>query len=356
MSIKKTVMGGILGVTTLLGAGVAQAEEVKFNDVPKGHWSEKAIDQLAKDNIFKGYGNGQFGFGDNITRGQVASLVNRYLKLEVEDEQKKMFSDSKNHMFEKDIEAVGQAGIMGGDGSGEFRPDDVLTRYEMAVVLRNAFELHADVINRDKHGFTDVPKEHWAAAYVKALADAGVSKGDGAGNFMGDDVVKREQYAQFLHNAMEVKKEENQGGTGGEVKPPVVDPGENKDKKDVPEVYVDAKLGKFADDLKSEGYKKVTGDKGITYYEKGNLAVYVSKDQDSFVQFIYKGDNNKEELVSNLDNLLGKLQKQGFEFDMGKTKEYVMSMLNGSDEVHLQDEHVRVYKRSGNGVVVLFKK
>lgn len=50
--------------------------------MPKGHWSEEAINYLAKENIFKGYGNGQFGFGDSITRGQVASLVQRYLKLE----------------------------------------------------------------------------------------------------------------------------------------------------------------------------------------------------------------------------------------------------------------------------------
>ena len=50
-----------------------------------------------------------------------------------------MFNDIKNHMFEKDIKAIVQAGIMTGDGTGAFRPDDALTRYEMAVVLQKHF-------------------------------------------------------------------------------------------------------------------------------------------------------------------------------------------------------------------------
>ncbi len=173
---------------------------VEFKDVPKGHWSEEAIHYLAKENIFKGYGNGQFGFGDRITRGQVASLVQRYLKLENKVEQKERFTDTKGHMFEQDIATVAQAGIMQGDGTGEFRPDGVLTRYEMSVVLYKVFQLKEDENN--KVNFNDVPTGHWAEEYVKALADNNISKGDGKGNFLGDDFVTREQYAQFLYNAM----------------------------------------------------------------------------------------------------------------------------------------------------------
>ncbi|MBL3819785.1 NEAT domain-containing leucine-rich repeat protein [Bacillus sp. BSL6] len=173
---------------------------VEFKDVPKGHWSEEAIHYLAKENIFKGYGNGQFGFGDRITRGQVASLVQRYLKLEHKVEQKERFTDTKGHMFEQDIATVAQAGIMQGDGTGEFRPDGVLTRYEMSVVLYKVFQLKEDENN--KVNFNDVPTGHWAEEYVKALADNNISKGDGKGNFLGDDFVTREQYAQFLYNAI----------------------------------------------------------------------------------------------------------------------------------------------------------
>ncbi|OJE39461.1 internalin [Bacillus tropicus] len=175
-------------------------EAVVFKDVPKGHWSEEAIHYLAKENIFKGYGNGKFGFGDNITRGQVAALVQRYLKLENKVEQKERFTDTKGHMFEQDIATVAQAGIMQGDGTGEFRPDGVLTRYEMSVVLYKVFQLKE--VENNKGNFNDVPTGHWAEGSVKALADNNISKGDGKGNFLGDDFVTREQYAQFLYNAI----------------------------------------------------------------------------------------------------------------------------------------------------------
>ena len=75
-----------------------KVEVVEFKDVPKGHWSEEAIHYLTKENIFKGYGNGQFGFGDNITRGQVASLVQRYLKLENKVEQKEIYRYERTYV------------------------------------------------------------------------------------------------------------------------------------------------------------------------------------------------------------------------------------------------------------------
>lgn len=175
-------------------------EVIEFKDVPKGHWSEKAINHLAKEKIFAGYGNGQFGFGDNITRGQVAVLIQKYLKLEQNVEQKTKFTDTKGNMYEGAIEAVAQAGIMTGDGNGKFRPDGVLTRYEMSVVLQKVFQLKGN--GNTVGSFKDVPKGHWAEGYVKALADNNISKGDGKGNFLGDDFVKREEYAQFLYNAI----------------------------------------------------------------------------------------------------------------------------------------------------------
>lgn len=196
-SVIQNVVEGKEGNTTKEDEKI---EVVAFKDVPKGHWSEEAIHYLAKENIFKGYGNGNFGFGDNITRGQVAALVQRYLKLENKVEQKERFTDTKGHMFEQDIATVAQAGIMQGDGTGEFRPDGILTRYEMSVVLYKAFQLKED--GNNKESFKDVPTGHWAEGYVKALADHNISKGDGNGKFLGDDFVTREQYARFLYNAI----------------------------------------------------------------------------------------------------------------------------------------------------------
>lgn len=65
-----------------------------------------------------------------------------------------MFTDTKGDMFEKDIEKVGRMGIMVGDGTGEFRPKDTLTRYEMAAVMKKAFNLET----QSNENYVDVPK------------------------------------------------------------------------------------------------------------------------------------------------------------------------------------------------------
>lgn len=89
---------------------------------------------------------------------------------------------------------------MKGDDTGKFRPDRVLTRYELSVVLQKVFQLKE--AGNNKVNYKDVPTGHWAEGYVKALADNNISKGDGKGNFLGNDFVAREQYAQFIYNAM----------------------------------------------------------------------------------------------------------------------------------------------------------
>lgn len=48
---------------------------------------------------------------------------------------KKMAKDYEGHWAEKSIEAVKTAGIMVGDDQGNFRPDDNITRAEVAVIL-----------------------------------------------------------------------------------------------------------------------------------------------------------------------------------------------------------------------------
>ncbi|HFJ9439608.1 S-layer homology domain-containing protein [Bacillus sp. BLCC-B18] len=206
-----TMVGTVNAETTTKTNGneksytVVSNNDTVFTDVPKDHWSKVAIDYLAAAGIYKGYGNGKFGFGDNITRGQVASLVNRYLGLKADDKQGNMFSDITNHMFEKDIKAIAQAGIMKGDGTGTFRPDDVLTRYEMAVILQKAF--HLEFKGQEK--FKDVPKGHWAYEAVNTLRSNRIAQGDEAGNFNGNMIVKREQYAQFFYNAIAKNRDYN---------------------------------------------------------------------------------------------------------------------------------------------------
>ncbi|KMP25941.1 S-layer protein [Bacillus cereus] len=203
MKLKQKVLaGGIMLATALTPMIDAQAEGKRFNDVPQGHWSFNAITDLANKNIIAGYGNGMFGFGDNITRGQVARMIYAYLKPADEPNIKNPFTDVKGHMFEKEILSLTKVGIMSGYGDGKFGPDNILTREQLAAVLTKAFNLKATATTT----FKDVEKNYWATNAISALQENKIAAGSGNNMFEPKMVVTREQYAQFLYNAINMKE------------------------------------------------------------------------------------------------------------------------------------------------------
>lgn len=207
-----TIMG-----TSLLGAGAFtvkadNTDSLKFNDVPANHWSTKAIYDLANRKVVAGYGNNVFGFGDNVTRGQVARMIYAYVKpADADASFKNPFNDIKGHMFEKEILALAKAGLVSGYGEGKYGPDDVLTREQMAQVLTNAFKFKATTTT----SFIDVDKKSWAYNAINALEENGVTIGTGGKLYSPYAHVTREQYSQFLFNSINVLEKE----TRPEVKP-----------------------------------------------------------------------------------------------------------------------------------------
>lgn len=182
-------------------------KKIEFSDVQNTHWAYEAIMDLANKNIIAGYDNGKFGLGDDVTREQVAALIYRALNLELKKEYNNPYHDVNegSTMFPNEILTLTKLGIFRGDEHGNFRPKDSLTRAEMAQVLKQAFRL----VVKTEHTFSDVPTTSWAKDAISALQSNGITIGTGNGNFEPDMIVKREQYAQFLYRAMNVKSEEN---------------------------------------------------------------------------------------------------------------------------------------------------
>ncbi|MGH0591412.1 S-layer homology domain-containing protein [Bacillus pretiosus] len=200
MNFKQLILAGtVIASTTLTPLTNVQAENtIGFKDVPVNHWSYKAIMDLQERNIVAGYGNGIFGFGDSITRGQVARMIYLYLNPADEPNAPNAFTDIKGHMFEKEILSLSKTGIMSGFGDGTFGPDNILTREQLAAVLTRAFNLKAT----SSTTFKDVNKNYWATNAISALQENKITAGTGDNMFEPKSIVTREQYAQFLYNAI----------------------------------------------------------------------------------------------------------------------------------------------------------
>ncbi|MEB8652063.1 S-layer homology domain-containing protein [Bacillus cereus] len=284
-----TIMG-----TSLLGAGAFTAkaadntDSLKFSDVPANHWSTKAIYDLTNRKVVQGYGNNIFGFGDNVTRGQVARMIYMYVKpADADASFKNPFTDIKGHLFEKEIRALAKAGLVNGFGDGKYGPDDILTREQMAQVLTNAFKFKATKTTK----FADVDKNSWSYGAISALEENGVTIGTGGNMYSPYTHVTREQYSQFLYNSINAVEKE----TKPEVKP---DPKPETKPEEKPEVKPDQPKV-------PEGLDANIVSDDFEYFPESLENPAVKKQISSEAQNILKGINNKYHTNLKYDNLLG---------------------------------------------------
>ncbi|HEX4960346.1 MAG TPA: ELWxxDGT repeat protein [Thermoanaerobaculia bacterium] len=97
------------------------------------------------------------------------------------------------------IEQLAADGITRGCAAGQFCPDSAVNRAEMAVFLlraRHGSSYTPPAVAATR--FTDVPASYWAAAWIEQLAAEGITGGCGSGNYCPDSVVWRDQMAVFL--------------------------------------------------------------------------------------------------------------------------------------------------------------
>lgn len=166
-----------------------------FLDVPKEHWAYEQISYMAVSGIMNGYGNGNFGAKDNITREQLAAFLYRYIL--PSDTFENPFTDVNNSPFKKEILALTRGGVFSVDQEKKFNPKNTATRAEIAATLTKAFNLKV----KANYEFNDM-KGHWANEYVKALYSNGIAGGTGNKNFSPSASVTREQMAMFLYRAI----------------------------------------------------------------------------------------------------------------------------------------------------------
>ena len=112
-----------------------------------------------------------------------------------------IFSDVLDGYWAKSyIERLYASGITAGCGSGNYCPEGLVTRAEMAIFLERG--IHGSSYTPPALGsstsFADVELTFWAAAWIKQLAADSITAGCGNGNYCPNASVTRAQMAVFL--------------------------------------------------------------------------------------------------------------------------------------------------------------
>ena len=110
------------------------------------------------------------------------------------------FTDQADFAVDTDVvDTLVSLGVINGYTDGSFKPNDTVTRAEMAkmiYVLRTG-NSDASAYNNDKTTFTDI-NGHWAAGYVKYCQSLGIIAGQSATKFAPDQTVTAQEAAKML--------------------------------------------------------------------------------------------------------------------------------------------------------------
>lgn len=153
--------------------------KLSFEDV-KDHWSRKYVESMAAKNVVNGYEDGTFRPDNEITRAEFAKMIVSALELDLSN-YNGGFSDIKATDWYADyVATIVRLGLARGYGDGTFKPNNKITRAEMAVILGNALDLEVkpDEINSLLNKFTDLDTlEDWAKLGVSKVIKAGIMVG-----------------------------------------------------------------------------------------------------------------------------------------------------------------------------------
>jgi hypothetical protein len=185
--------GGRMWVTVnfLKGSGDYPA----FTDVKRGTHRPN-VEAVFRRGTTNGCSSKRYCPGSTVTRAQMASFLARELGLSPGSV--RQFRDvSSSHTHAGAIGAVAARGITIGCSKDRFCPNEPVTRGQMATFLQRALDLKGAEPSR----FKDVGPSHAHRAGIGAMERAGITKGCETDRFCPGARVRRDQMASFLERA-----------------------------------------------------------------------------------------------------------------------------------------------------------
>lgn len=185
----------------------AEQEAELFPDVPLSSVHRESVLALAESGVTNGCAPNLFCPTKSLTRGQAASFIVR--SFDVEPLPGRSFPDvPHDNPHAEAINALVEEGWLLGYEDGRFGPYDELSRGQLATLLSRSLP-PAEEIEQEDDGTVwlepypdvDVSSSHFHG--IMALAEQGVRGNCGGGRYCPDDDVLRDSTATFVH---EVRK------------------------------------------------------------------------------------------------------------------------------------------------------
>lgn len=181
--------------TSTIPAGEPAKEPFNKNANPR---------QLNRDDHFayiKGYPDGTVRPEASLTRAEAAAILYRVMekscveRFHAESSSFRDVPDGK--WYTTYVATLEKAGVIVDSKDGDFRPNDAITRAELASMLAQFAN-----VTGGTNTFSDVPATHWAADYIAAAVRSGWIQGYPDGTFHPEQTIKRAEMTAMVNRAL----------------------------------------------------------------------------------------------------------------------------------------------------------
>ena len=187
--MKTKVLALVLACLMLLSTPIFAAT---FTDVPTSHDRYQAIDMLSSMDIINGFPDGTFKPDEPVTRAQMAALITRMFRLEGSIVNEAPFTDvSVTYWAASDIASAKNRGIINGMGDGTFAPEAEVT-YEQAVKM---------IVCALNYGLAAEQSGGYPDGYIQMASRLGILKN---ASYTQNKPAPRGIIAQLLYNSLNV--------------------------------------------------------------------------------------------------------------------------------------------------------
>ncbi len=204
---KSTLVDGDLVVHLAGNATIKIIDKsVEFTDVSSNHWATNAVAFATSRNLFAGVGNNQFAPNTNMSRSMLVTVLHRLENTPVSNGTIDFPDVGSNTWYTEALNWATTNKMVSGYGDGTFKPNDNVTREQVAVILHRYANL-VGVKTTDEGSLTQFKDgsntSSWAYDAMSWAIGAKLFSGNGQGNLNPTDYATRAEVAAILMRFVE---------------------------------------------------------------------------------------------------------------------------------------------------------
>lgn len=187
-----------IGIMLLMLCWAAPVAAAEFDDTE--HWAKNYINYTVEQGYFYGTSDTTFAPEDSMTRGMFVCVIARHAGVDLSKYNLNPFYDiAKEEYYTKSALWAYENDIVKGITPTTFKPNDPITREQVAVILSRYLKLDEELSVNGADVFKDWDKvSAWAQDGVAAAYQHNIFVGDNYGNFRPQDPITRAEMAVLM--------------------------------------------------------------------------------------------------------------------------------------------------------------